>query len=86
MTVHDLHNGRGTILFDGCPRCEEHASHPFDSLDESHLGKLAVMAQDTSLAYETEASDNELIAIRRIQEIRHQFHRLLRAADKVREA
>lgn len=28
------------ILFDGCDRCEEHASHPFDSLDDSNLAAL----------------------------------------------
>ena len=28
------------ILYDGCDRCEQHASHPFDTLDDSNLAAL----------------------------------------------
>ena len=28
------------ILYDGCERCAQHASHPFDSLDDSNLAAL----------------------------------------------
>ena len=28
------------VLYDGCDRCIEHASHPFDSLDDDNFGAL----------------------------------------------
>lgn len=36
--THTIHaNDR---LEPGCPRCEEHARHPFESLDEQQLARL----------------------------------------------
>jgi hypothetical protein len=28
------------VLLDECPRCQEHASHPHQSLDNKHIAKL----------------------------------------------
>jgi hypothetical protein len=44
MTAHDYHPRESMkespVLFDGCPRCEEHAAHPEHTLDISHLIRL----------------------------------------------
>lgn len=32
------------VLYDGCDRCAQHASHPFDSLDDDHLRPLVEAA------------------------------------------
>lgn len=37
MTMHDIHTGPDRILYDGCPRCAEHAEHPHLSLDDNNL-------------------------------------------------
>ena len=39
-TIHNEHNGKGVVLFDGCPRCEEQAARPFETLDDSSLKRL----------------------------------------------
>jgi hypothetical protein len=38
MSTHTPHPPTLHVgLVDGCPRCEEHARHPLDSLDHEHL-------------------------------------------------
>lgn len=37
-TFHPFSHEHG--LADGCPRCEEHATHPFESLDRHNLSEL----------------------------------------------
>lgn len=46
MTTHRAmahHNGKGTYLFDGCDRCEEHSKTLYD-LDDGTIKWLAEMA------------------------------------------
>ena len=40
--MHSAHQDKpeSAILADDCERCEQHASHPFDSLDDGNLGRL----------------------------------------------
>ena len=41
MTVHAIHDDVHEVgLQDGCPRCEEHAESPFQSLDERMFADL----------------------------------------------
>lgn len=41
MTAHASHEASLEVgLADGCPRCEEHAQRPLDSLDAAHLNDL----------------------------------------------
>lgn len=39
MNGHSYHDNttKDCILYDGCERCSEHATHPIDSLDNEHL-------------------------------------------------
>ena len=51
MSSHIYHPDSLEVgLVDGCPRCEEHAEHPFESLDNEHLVQLfnRVMANPRS--------------------------------------
>ena len=44
MTMHDPHDdtleAAGVVLFDGCPRCDEHAESPLRGLDRDHIAVL----------------------------------------------
>lgn len=56
MTTHTLHESSLKIgLVDGCERCEQHASHPFSSLDEDHLKDLILRVDND----DQPRSDNE---------------------------
>jgi hypothetical protein len=47
MTSHVLHADVHEVgLQDGCPRCEEHATHPYHSLDERMIEELERRVED----------------------------------------
>lgn len=46
-SIHSPHPDTHTHgLHDGCPRCEEHAEHPIQSLDDANLGRIVRLAVD----------------------------------------
>lgn len=56
MVTHIVHErNNNEVLQDGCPRCEEHASRPLQSLDADHLRELVAEL----LAVEYGEDDNE---------------------------
>ena len=60
------------ILYDGCDRCEQHASHPIESLDDDNLGRLwlemvRVERDETARAhYRTRAEAQACRELRRV--------------------
>ena len=45
MSVHTLHPDSHTHgLADGCPRCDEHAADPINTLDERNLRRIIELA------------------------------------------
>jgi hypothetical protein len=81
MTVHNPHSDSkpGTILHDGCPRCQEHANEPFAGLDKDNLAALAkrAMSDDDDVVWAT--SELDVIAIREIQSVIHKSKKLEKA-------
>lgn len=64
MTVHIFHpDTHEHGLFDGCPRCEEHAQDPLLSLDTRNLVLLAERVRNG----ESARSENERLAMERIE-------------------
>jgi len=64
MSVHTFHpDTHEHGLVDGCPRCAEHAEHPFESLDSRNLQALIARVEDEADA----RSDNEARAMRVIE-------------------
>jgi hypothetical protein len=80
-----LHSSHGTTLLiplvDGCPRCEQHAQHPFDSLDDAHLRQLTerVLAWMSYKSDSSPRSNNERLAMRQIEDVIRKYRRLVRA-------
>ena len=75
MAIHTEHDSIGSSgLADGCPRCDEHAEHPFWGLDDSNLGSL-VFRIDNDL---TPRSDNERRAMYLVREALHMAERVAR--------
>ena len=64
MSTHGPHPPTHTHgLADGCPRCAEHAEHPFESLDAKNLRALIERLNLDLPA----RSDNEVIAMRALE-------------------
>ena len=80
MSTHTRHpDTHAHGLADDCPRCNEHADHPFESLDD---GNLRALVRRTRLWMENAAyarSENELRAMRIVEVA-------LRQADRPRKA
>lgn len=59
-------------LQDDCPRCDEHAEHPFDSLDDSNLKNLVERTVAWMHDEAMPRSRNEWVAMRKVEAaIRH---------------
>lgn len=66
MSQHTYHPDSHEFgLADGCPRCEEHAGHPFESLDKGNLTALLERVDGKLPA----RSENEAIAMNAISSI-----------------
>jgi len=65
MVTHTPHpDSHGHGLADGCPRCDEHAERPFDSLDDDNLRALVLRVRDDLPG----RSNNEMLAMRRVRD------------------
>ena len=64
MASHTLHPDTHTDgLADGCPRCDQHAVHPLESLDETNITALKLRVLDNL----PPRSDNERLAMRKVK-------------------
>ena len=73
MSVHTFHpDSHEHGLADGCPRCEEHAAHPFESLDQRNLRVLIARERDGL----PPRSENEARAMEIVGTVRRQAERL----------
>ena len=81
MATHVVHPDAHTNgLADGCPRCEEHAMRPFDSLDDENLGMLMCRIRDKLPA----RSDNEYKAMQHVKNAINICKRLTQVAEDYR--
>lgn len=73
MTSHSFHpDSHEHGLADGCPRCAEHAEHPFENLDSPNLRALWIrMAAELY-----PRSDNEARAMRVLEDHARHAERL----------
>lgn len=62
--MHQLHDGRGTVLYDDCDECAIRA-RDLGTIDNESLERLALLAQEVKLGFLANAhlSVNEQIAI-----------------------
>lgn len=81
MTMHARHPDFDAVLYDNCHRCYQHSEHPFDSLDDSHLGRLASMI----FLFEKGRTVNERRAIHEIEDVMVKAARLERVIEFVRK-
>ena len=81
MTMHSRHSDFEAVLYDNCARCDQHAEHPFDSLDDSHLGRLASMVFIGTKG----RTANERRAIREVQDVMVKAARLERVIEFVKK-
>jgi hypothetical protein len=65
-------------LADGCPRCDEHAAHPLESLDSRNLRALI----DRVLAHASARSDNEAKAMNIIRDAGRRWERIHRVGGR----
>lgn len=73
MTAHTPHPDTHEYgLADGCPRCAEHAEHPFESLDAANL---AVLVHRLAVGLGPR-SENEARAMRALDDHRRHDERL----------
>jgi len=75
-TVHNVHIGKGVVLYDRCERCEEHARHPFYSLDDSNLRKLSEISKLDE--WPLEVGELDWRAANEIRSVRQKADRLLK--------
>ena len=81
MTSHIEHPDDGDMrLVDGCPRCGEHALHPFDSLDDSMLSALLYRVEKQMASRTT----NEALAMNAIRHARWSCDKLVDLGYKPR--
>ena len=68
MSTHTQHVPiREGGLADDCPRCAEHAEHPFDSLDRDNLFALAERTKAWMRDDEFPRSEVECVAMRKVE-------------------
>ena len=73
MATHSIHpNSHTNGLADGCERCEEHAEHPFDGLDDENLSILLIRVRND----DPPRSNNEALAMHRVRSV-------IRAAERL---
>ena len=83
MSAHSFHPDSHTHgLADDCPRCAEHAEHPFETLDDENLralvARVKVWANDTTFDPTFPRSENEAKAMQIIETALNQQRRLAR--------
>ena len=68
MSTHSPHpDSHDHGLADNCPRCAEHAEHPFESLDDDNLWALIERTKSWMRDEEFPRSDNETTAMRIVE-------------------
>ena len=68
MTQHTQHpDTHRHGLMDGCPRCAEHAAHPFQSLDADNLRALVARTRAWMRDEAMPRSDTERDAMRQVE-------------------
>lgn len=67
--MHEIHEGKGTVLFDNCPRCDEHVKAGLVGLDTTSLRHLADLATNWDNVSER-ASRIEMRAAKKLQTMR----------------
>jgi hypothetical protein len=77
MSAHSVHPDSHTHgLSDNCPRCAEHAEHPFDSLDDDNLRALVARTKAWMNDEQFARSENEAKAMRIVETALNQQRRL----------
>lgn len=73
------------VLYDGCTRCAEHASHPFHSLDDDHLRPLVEAALAGGLANDPPRQPTRIqdVAVQTIREEWRAANGVLQHAHRV---
>lgn len=86
MATHGKHEGPDHILYDNCPRCEQHAEDPFKDLDGRSLDALILIAQRTygqNGRMMDMMSDNEIVAVRNIHRVLNDTKRVYKVIGMV---
>jgi hypothetical protein len=77
--MHSLHpDSHEHGLADDCPRCAEHAEHPFESLDDENLVALATRTVAWMRDEEYPRSETETTAMRYMERSVREARALLR--------
>lgn len=80
-TIHNEHKGEA-ILYDGCPRCEEHAADPFADLDDGHFDGLIRKIEEKKDDY-IHCTEVEYIAMQNIKRVMWKNRRITQARDRI---
>ena len=76
MSSHSIHPDSHEFgLADDCERCDEHAAHPFDSLDDDNLRVLIERVRNKQ-ASRSKNEDNAMYEVREALRIRDRINKI----------